>query len=93
MPVLLLLLPLVVMSHLQARPPEPALDVESLVRLAAVQDALVAPHLLGDVVERLDDAETQLLALLVFCDGDVLDVADLSKVVDAVVRLAVLIPL
>lgn len=80
------------MRHLQARPPEPALDVEALVRLAAVQDALVAPHLLGDVVERLDDAETQLLALLVLCDGDVLDVADLSEVVDAVrVRLAMFI--
>lgn len=71
------------MRHLQARPPKPALDVEALVRLAAVEDALVAPNLLGDVVERLDDAETQLLALLVLCDGDVLDVTDLSEVVDA----------
>lgn len=71
------------MRHLQARPPEPALDVEALVRLAAVEDALVAADLLGDVVERLDDAEAELLALLVLCDGDVLDVADLSKVVDA----------
>lgn len=71
------------MRHLQPRPPEAALDVEALVRLAAVEDALVAADLLGDEVERLDDAEAELLALLVLCDGDVLDVADLSEVVDA----------
>lgn len=72
------------MRHLQTGPPESALDVEALVRLAAVEDALVAADFLGDVVERLDDAQTELLALLVLGDGDVLDVADLSEVVNTV---------
>ena len=84
LPVRLLLLLAVVVRHLQAGPPEAALDVEALVRLAAVEDALVAPDLLGDVVQRLDDAQPELLALLVLGDGDVLDVADLAEVVDAV---------
>lgn len=44
---------------------------------------LVAAHLLGDVVEGLDDAQPQLLALLVLGDGDVLNVSDEAEVVDA----------
>src|SRR5688572_20019820 len=65
------LLALVVVRHLQAGAAEPALDVEALVGLAAVENALVAPDLLGDVVEGLDDAQAELLALLVLGDGDV----------------------
>lgn len=71
------------MRHLESGPLKAALDVEALVCLAAVEDGLVAADLLGDEVEGLDEAETQLLALLVLCDGDVLDVADQAKVVDA----------
>ena len=77
---------LVVMRHLQPCPPEAALDVEALVGLAAVEDALVAADLGRDVVERLDDAQPQLLALLVLGDRNVLDVADLAEAVDAVDR-------
>jgi hypothetical protein len=66
---------------------EAALDVETLVGLTAVQNALVAANLLGDVVECLDDSETKLLALLVLCDGDILDVADGAKAVDTVKEL------
>jgi len=73
---------LVVVGHLKTGPPETTLHVEALVGLAAVQDALVAAHLLRDVVEGLDYAQPQLLALLVFGDGDVLDVADEAEVVD-----------
>lgn len=36
------------------------------------------------MVERLDDSETELLALLVLCDSDILDVADGAKAVYAV---------
>ncbi len=72
-----------VVRHLQARPSEAALDVESLVVLAAVEDGLVTPGLLGDEVERLDQVQAQLLALLVLGDGDVLDVADGAEIVDA----------
>ena len=54
------------------------------VAFAAVQDRLVAPAVLADTGERLDDAQAELLALLVLCDGDILDVADGAKAVDAV---------
>lgn len=74
---------LMIMGHFQAGPPEAALDVEPLVVFAAVENRLVAARLLRDVVERLDEAETQLLALLVFGDGDVLDVSDGPEIVDA----------
>lgn len=75
---------LVVVRHLEAGALEAALDVEALVGLAAVEDGLVAADALGDVVEGLDEAQAQLLALLVLGDGDVLDVADQAEVVDAV---------
>lgn len=74
---------LVVVGHLQAGPLEAALDVEALVRLAAVEDCLIGADLFGDEVEGLDQAQAELLALLVFCDGDVLDVADQTEVMDA----------
>ena len=70
------------MRHLEPRPLEPALDIEPLVRLGAVENRLVAAHVLGDIIERLDDAQPQLLALLVLRDRDVLDVADQAEVVD-----------
>jgi len=71
------------MCHLQPCALEAALDIEPLVRLAAVENALVAAHLCGDEVERLDDFEAEFLALLVFCDGNVFYVADEPEIVDA----------
>jgi hypothetical protein len=76
--------PLVVVRHLQAGSPEAALDVEALVGLTAVEDGLVAARLLGDKVECLDDAQPQLLALLILGNGDILDVSDRPEAVDAV---------
>lgn len=73
----------VVVRHLQASPLEATLDVESFVGVAAVKDGLVAADLVGDEVESLDQPKTQLLALLVFCDGDVLDVTNHAEVMDA----------
>lgn len=75
---------LVVVGHLKASSSESALDVEAFVGVAAVEDALVAANLLGDVIEGLDQAEAELLALLVLGDGDVFDVADFAQAVDAV---------
>lgn len=72
----------VVMRHLEPSPPETALNIEALVRLGAVQYALVAADLLRNKVERLDGAQAKLLALLVLRDGNVLDVADEPEVVD-----------
>ena len=66
----------VVMSHLQPCPLEATLHIETFVRFGAVQDGLVAPYILGDVVQCLNDAQTQLLALLIFRDCNVLDMSD-----------------
>lgn len=74
---------LVVVGHLEACSPEAALDVEALVGLAAVENALVAPDLFGDKVEGLDQSKTQLLALLILGDCDILNVTDGAEVVDA----------
>lgn len=80
-----------VMSHLKAGPPKAALDVEALVGFAAVEYCLIASHLLGNVVERLNKAQTQLLALLVLGDGDVLNVANGAEIVDAGARQGALV--
>jgi hypothetical protein len=69
--------------HLQTRPLEATLDIEALVRLRAVKNSLVATHILRDKVQRLNDPQTKLLALLVLCDSNVFDVADEAEVVDA----------
>jgi hypothetical protein len=75
------------MRHFQARPLEAALDVKAFVGLGAIENALVAADLFGNVVERLDDAQTELLALLVLCDSDVFYVADDTEIVDAARRV------
>jgi len=71
------------MRHLQAGAFEAALDVEALVGFGAVEDGLVAADVLGDEIERLDELQAELLALLVFGDGDVFDVPDQAEVVYA----------
>lgn len=70
------------MRHLQARPPEAALDVEALIRLAAVQYTLVTSHTLRYEVKGLYDLQAELLALLILRHGDIFDVSDLPKIVD-----------
>lgn len=74
------------MCHLKTRPLEPTLDIEALVGFGAVQNGFVAANVLRHVVQGLDDAQAELLALLVLCDCDVFDVADEAEVVDAVKR-------
>lgn len=76
------------MCHLESRPLESALDVEPLVRLAAIKNTLVAAHLGRDEIEGLDELESEFLALLVLRNGDIFDVADESEVVDAGMGLA-----
>lgn len=75
-----------VVGHFQSGPPKTALHVETLVGLAAVQYCLVASCLLGDIVERLDEAQAQFFALLILGDGDILDVTDRPEIVDAGVQ-------
>lgn len=71
------------MRHLDPSPRIPALGIEPLVALGTVQDGLVAADIDGDRVERVDESEAELLALMVFADGDVFDVADGAEVMDA----------
>lgn len=72
------------MCHLQASPFEATLDVKALVVHAAVENGLVAPDLLADEVEGLNDAQAKLLAPMLLVNRDVLDVADQSQTVDTV---------
>ena len=51
-----------------------------------VSTYLVASNLLSNMVQSLDDAQTQLLALLILCNGDVLDMSNLTQAVNAVVH-------
>lgn len=72
-----------VVRHLHAGPLESALDVETLVGIATVKNGLVAPDLVRNEVEGVDQSKTQLFALLVLCDGNIFDVANRAEVVDA----------
>lgn len=74
------------MCHLQPSSLVSALDVESLVRLAAIQNALVTPNLLRDEIQSLDQLEAELLSLLVFGDCNIFNVTDETKVVYAMRR-------
>lgn len=70
------------MRHLQARTLEPALYIEPLVRLRAIQNTFITSNLLGNEIERLNDLKPEFLALLVFRDGNVFDVAYDAKIMD-----------
>jgi hypothetical protein len=74
---------LVVVRHLQTRPLKTALDIETLVRLRAVKNSLIAANILRNKVQRLNDPQTKLLALLVLCDSDIFNVPNEAEVVDA----------
>ena len=76
----------IVMCHLQTRSLVSALDIESLVRLAAVENALVTSNLLRDEIQSLDQLEAELLSLLVFGDCNIFNVTDETQVVDAIRR-------
>ena len=75
-------LPSIVMRHLQPRPLKPALDIEPLIVLTTVQNRLIAADLLRDKIKRLNNAQPQLLALLVLGDSNVLNVPDKPELVD-----------
>lgn len=81
--------PIIIMCHLQSCPLVSALDIESLVRFAAVENAFVAADLLGDEVEGLNQFQAEFLALLVLRDGDVFDVSDESEMMNAIGALAI----
>lgn len=70
------------MCHLQPCPLKPTLDIEPLIRLTAIQNRLITPNLLSYKVQRLNNPQAQFLALLVFGDCNVLNVADQTELVD-----------
>jgi len=70
------------MCHLQSCFLEATFDVESLICLTAVKNALVAADLARNVIESLNKLFAELLPLLIFCNGDVLDVTDKTEMVD-----------
>lgn len=70
------------MRHLKPSPLEATLHIETFIRLATVQDALVTADFRGNEVERLDDLQSELLALLVFGNSNIFDVTDESEVMN-----------
>ena len=57
----------------------PQEQARTYILIVTVENRLVAPTVLADARQRLDDAQAELLALLVCVDGDVLDVADAAE--------------
>jgi len=72
----------IIVCHLQACSLKAALDVETLVGFAAIQNALVAAHLFSHVIQCLYDPQAEFLALLILGHGNVFNMPDQSKVVD-----------
>jgi len=50
---------------------------------------LVTAHLLGDVVQRLNDSQPQLLALLIFGNSNVFDMTHKAEVVDTIIVVSI----
>ena len=70
------LLLLVVMRHLQSCSFKATFDIEPLIGLTAVQNTLIAANLLCNEIERLDDLQSELLALLILGYCNILNVPD-----------------
>jgi hypothetical protein len=79
---------IIIMCHLQPRPLISTLNVEALICFAAIQNTLIAPHLLRDKVQCLNELQSQFLPLLIFRDGDIFDVSYETEVMDAVSNIS-----
>lgn len=73
----------VVVSHLATGSLVAALNVKALVCFATVENCLVTPNFFGDVVKGINDTKTEFLALLIFIDSNVFNVADRTERMDA----------
>jgi hypothetical protein len=69
--------------HLGTRNLEAALFVELDVVLTAIENRFPASHVLRHGVQGIEHMESQLLSLLVLGNADLLDVADSSAILDA----------
>ena len=72
------------MCHLETSSLITTFHVESFIRFRAVKDCLVASNFLCDVIQCFYDMKAKVFSLLVFCDGNVLDVTDEPEIMDAV---------
>lgn len=63
-----------------------ALDVKGFVLGTAVENVLVAPDVPANGVKGLDHLQAQFLALVFFCNGDFLYMADEPTVVDTTAK-------
>jgi len=70
------------MRHFQPRSFKAAFDVEAFVGFGAVENGFVAADLLRDVVQGLDDFESEFTALLRGGYGYIFDMADYTEVMD-----------
>ena len=71
------------MCHLETSPLIAAFYIETLIRFRAVKDSLVTSNLLRHMIQRFYDVKTKMFSLLVLCNGNILDVTDETKIMDA----------
>lgn len=69
------------MCHLQPSSLVSAFDIKAFVCFAAIQYTLIAANLLCNEIKGLDEFQAELLALLIFCYRNILDMTDYAKVV------------
>src|SRR5947209_2941606 len=72
----------IVMGHLKPCSSVSTLHIESFVCLTAIQYALIASHLLCQVVQCLYEPQAQFLPLLILGNGNVFDMAHKTEAVD-----------
>lgn len=87
--VVVILCDIEVSRHLRARIVVTASDVKRLVLGAAVEDVLVTPHVLPQVVDRSKHGQPQPFSLVLFRYSDFLYVADQASVMDAMCNVSV----
>lgn len=58
--------------------------IETHILQRAIENALVTAHVDGNTVECFDQLLAEVFALMVFCDGDILDVAADSEIVNTI---------
>ena len=74
----------VLVYHLETGALKTTFDVKALNIIAAVEDTLVAAKRLCELVESLDDAQAEFLALLVLGNCNVFNMANRTELADAV---------
>lgn len=74
----------IIVCHLKPSPLVATLDVETLIRFRAVEDSFVASNLLRHIIQCLYNVKAEVFALLVFGNGNILNMTDQTKIMDAI---------